>query len=76
MLENLGWLQPVLIGAAVVFVLDLIGNLLSFSNRFMNAFVTAALFAVIFGGLVQSGIVRLDVHTEMTPAGVPAAAPK
>lgn len=76
MLENLGWLQPVLIAAAVVFVLDLIGNLLSFSNRFMNAFVTAALFAVIFGTLVQSGIVRLDVHTEMTPASAPVAAPK
>ena len=30
------WLQPVLIAAAVVFVLDLIGNMLSFSNRFVK----------------------------------------
>ena len=48
MLEQLGWLQPVLIAAAVVFVLDLIGNMLSFSNRFVNALVTALVFAVLF----------------------------
>src|SRR5262245_33033515 len=45
------WLQPVLIAAAVVFVVDLIGNFLSFSNRFGNAIVTALVFLVIFGGL-------------------------
>lgn len=45
------WLQPVLIAAAVVFVVDLIGNILSFSNRFVNALVTAIVFLVIFGGL-------------------------
>jgi hypothetical protein len=45
------WLQPVLIAAAVVFVVDLIGNFLSFSNRFVNALVTAIVFLVIFGGL-------------------------
>jgi uncharacterized membrane protein YadS len=45
------WLQPVLLAAAVVFVVDLIGNILSFSNRFVNALVTAIVFAVIFGGL-------------------------
>lgn len=45
------WLQPVLIAAAVVFVVDLIGNILSFSNRFVNALVTALVFLAIFGGL-------------------------
>lgn len=45
------WLESVLIGAAVVFVVDLIGNVLSFSNRFVNALVTAIVFAAIFGGL-------------------------
>lgn len=45
------WLQPVLIAAAVVFVIDLIGNILSFSNRFVNALVTAIVFLLIFGGL-------------------------
>jgi hypothetical protein len=45
------WLEPVLIGAAIVFVVDLIGNMISFSNRFVNALVTALVFAVIAGTL-------------------------
>jgi hypothetical protein len=45
------WLEPVLIAAAIVFVVDLIGNMISFSNRFVNALVTAVVFAVIFGSL-------------------------
>jgi hypothetical protein len=76
MMDNLNWLQPVLLAAAVVFVLDLIGNMLSFSNRFLNAAVTAGVFALIFGSLVHLGIVRMDVRTEMAPAAVPATAPK
>ncbi len=35
------WLEPVIWGAIVVFIVDLIGNVLSFSNRFVNALVTA-----------------------------------
>ena len=69
--ENLLWLEPVLIGAAIVFILDLIGNMISFSNRFLNALTTAVVFAVVFGGLIQAGIVRLDVKTVTTE---PAAA--
>ena len=61
MLADLGWLQPVIIGAAVVFFLDLIGNMLSFSNRFVNALTTALIFAVLFGSLIHFGIVQLDV---------------
>ena len=49
--NDLSWLEPVLIAAAVVFVVDLIGNMLSFSNRLVNALVTALVFAVIFGTL-------------------------
>jgi ABC-type enterochelin transport system permease subunit len=45
------WAELVLIGAGIVFVVDLIGNVLSFSNRFVNAIVSAIVFAVIFGGL-------------------------
>ncbi len=45
------WFEPVLIAAAIVFVVDLIGNMISFSNRFVNALVTATVFAVIFGSL-------------------------
>ena len=77
MLSNLGWLEPVLIASAIVFVLDLIGNMLSFSNRFVNALVTALVFAVIFGGLIQSGVMQLDVRAipataTTAPATVPA----
>ena len=45
------WLEPVLIAAAVVFVIDLIGNALSFGSRVTNALVTAVVFAVVFGAL-------------------------
>lgn len=74
MLEQLGWLQPVLIAAAVVFVLDLIGNMLSFSNRFVNALVTALVFAVLFGTLIHLGIVQLDVKAVPMPAATEAPA--
>lgn len=46
-----GWLEPVLVAAAVVFVVDLIGNMISFSNRILNALVTAIVFTAIFGSL-------------------------
>ena len=74
MLENLNWLQPVLIAAAVVFVLDLIGNMLSFSNRIVNALTTALVFAVLFGTLIQLGLVKMDVTT-MTAAPAETTAP-
>ncbi|MEQ1670074.1 MAG: hypothetical protein ABL893_04365 [Hyphomicrobium sp.] len=73
MLENLGWLQPVLIAAAVVFVLDLIGNMISFSNRIMNALTTALVFAVLFGTLIHLGLVKMDVKTIPAPVAAPAA---
>ncbi len=75
MLAELGWLQPVLIGAAVVFFLDLIGNMLSFSNRFVNALTTALIFAVLFGSLIHLGIVQLDVKAVPLPAAATAPAP-
>ena len=55
------WLQPVLIGALVVFFVDLIGNMLSFSNRFLNALVTALVFAVIFGVIFYMGFAQMSV---------------
>ena len=77
MLEQYPWVEPVLIGAAIVFVLDLIGNMISFSNRFMNALATAIVFAIVFGGLLYSGVMRLDVSTitTTTPATAPATPP-
>ena len=72
-----GWVQPVLIGALVVFFLDLIGNFISFSNRFLNALTTAIVFAVVFGALIHFGLVRLDVTTmsATVPAATEAPAP-
>ena len=55
------WLQPVLLGALVVFFVDLIGNMLSFSNRFLNALVTALVFAVIFGVIFYMGFAQMTV---------------
>jgi hypothetical protein len=48
------WVQMVLMAAGLVFVLDLIANFISFSNRFVSALVTAVLFAVLFGVAVYT----------------------
>ena len=74
MLEQYPWIEPVLIGAIIVFVLDLIGNMISFSNRFLNALATAIVFFVVFGALLYSGAVKLDVHTVSAPAATTAPA--
>jgi hypothetical protein len=42
------WLELVLIGGVTVFISDLIGNMISFQNRAMNALVTSLVFAVVF----------------------------
>jgi len=42
------WVELVIIAAIVVFVSDLIGNIVSFQSRFVNAFTTAIVFAVAF----------------------------
>jgi hypothetical protein len=48
-------LAPVLIAAAIVFVLNAVGSLVEFNNRFVNALVDTVLFAVVFGALVHFG---------------------
>lgn len=45
------WLEPVIVASIIVFFVDLIGNMLSFSNRILNAFTTALVFLAIFGTL-------------------------
>jgi hypothetical protein len=42
------WIELVIIGAAVVFISDLIGNMITFESRPLNALTTAAVFAVVF----------------------------
>ncbi len=59
-------LTVVLPGAAILFVIGFIGNLLSFSSRFVNALVTAIVFAVVYGALVYF----------IDPASLPADMPK
>jgi hypothetical protein len=62
------WLEPVLIAAAVVFVIDLIGNALSFGSRVTNALVTAVVFAVVFGALVYFGYGKITMSVSTTPS--------
>ena len=61
------WALPVAVGALIVFFVDLIGNMLSFNNRFLNALVTALVFAAIFGTIFYMGFAQMTV----TP--IPAA---
>jgi hypothetical protein len=42
------WVELVIIGAIAVFVSDLIGNMISFRSRFVNALTTAIVFMVAF----------------------------
>lgn len=45
------WLEPVIVASIIVFFVDLIGNMLSFNNRILNALTTALVFLAIFGSL-------------------------
>jgi hypothetical protein len=62
------WLEPVLIAAVVVFFIDWIGNNITFSNRVINAFVTAFIFALVFGALVYFGYGGVQMSFSTTPA--------
>ena len=46
------WIELVIIGAAVVFISDLIGNMISFQSRPLNALTTAIVFAVAFSLMI------------------------
>ncbi len=67
------WLEPVLIAAAVVFVIDLIGNTIAFGSRVTNAFVTAAVFAFVFGALVYYGYGNISMSVSTTPSATAPA---
>jgi len=45
------------VGAGIVFVADTIGNLIAFGNRFLNALITAIIWATMFVALRMYGIV-------------------
>jgi len=63
-------LQPVLIAAAIVFVLNAVGSFIEFNNRFVNALVDTVLFAVVFGALVQFGYLHMS-FSSVAPAVTP-----
>lgn len=75
------WLEPILVASIVVFFVDWIGNSITFSNRVINALVTAILFGLIFGALTYYGYGGIEVTIDTVPAadapaagGSPAAA--
>jgi len=63
-------LQPVLIAAAIVFVLNAVGSFIEFNNRFVNALVDTVLFAVVFGALVHFGYLHMS-FSSVAPAVTP-----
>ena len=67
------WFEPVLIASIVVFVIDLIGNSITFSSRYLSALVSAIVFAVVFGSLVYFGYGSVTMSLKATPsASAPA----
>jgi hypothetical protein len=55
------WLEPVVIASIVVFFIDWIGNTITFSNRVINAFMTALVFGLVFAALVYTGVGRIEI---------------
>ena len=64
-----------MIATAIVFVVGLVGNILSFQNRFMNAVATAVIFLVVFGAATYLGYGSLEVVVPDLPSGDISAAP-
>ena len=71
------WFEPVLIASIVVFVVDLIGNLITFSNRYVSALVSAIIFGLVFGALVRFGYGNVSMSVKGIPMpSATAPAPK
>lgn len=67
------WFEPVLVAAIVVFIIDLVGNSIGFGNRILSAFMSAIVFAVVFGALVYFGYGTVSMSVTTTPsASAPA----
>jgi hypothetical protein len=47
-------LTNVLVGSGILFFIAYLGNALSFTNRFVNAFATALIFAAFYGALIYT----------------------
>lgn len=48
------WFKMVAVSAVLVFIIDLVANMIAFNSRFVNALMTAVVFAVLFGGLMYA----------------------
>ena len=66
------WLQMILMAAGLVFVLDLVANFISFSNRFVSALTTAVCSRCCS---VRWCIQRVGYSTTTVPTTAPPAAP-
>ena len=71
--EQFAWFQPVLIASIVVFIIDLLGNTITFANRFVSALASAVLFALVFGALVYFGYGSVSISVVATPAATAPA---
>ncbi|MFZ1108787.1 MAG: hypothetical protein WAN43_10650 [Rhodomicrobium sp.] len=60
------WFEPVLVASVVVFVIDLIGNSITFVNRYLSALVSAVVFGLVFGALVYLGYGDVSVSASVT----------
>ena len=69
------WFEPVLIASIVVFIIDLVGNSITFSNRYVSAFVSAVVFAAVFGGLTYFGLGNVSMSVK-APSGLSTPATK
>lgn len=67
------WFEPVLIASIVVFVIDLIGNMIGLGSRFFGALMSAILFAVVFGLLVYFGYGNVSMSVTTTPSATAPA---
>jgi hypothetical protein len=47
------WIELLVWGGIFVFVADLIGNTINFQGRFINAFTTMLVFAVLFALFIR-----------------------
>ena len=67
------WFEPVLIASIVVFVIDIVGNSITFSSRYISALMSAIVFAVVFGALTYSGLGAVSMSVKTPPSLVSPA---
>ncbi len=59
------FLQPVLIVSIIVFFISLLGNIVFFGNKFLNALVTAIIFGAIYFALTNYGYIGVEVAAKL-----------